>query len=128
MGTPQIVSTPVVLPVLGDNVTDATVTRWLKSPGDIVEAEEALLEVTTNKVDTEIPAPIAGTSVEILIEADQQVEVGTPLALIAAEQVSAQPFSEAAPPQSSAPATAVPTLCVAQSQSEPPAQATLRPW
>lgn len=73
----------VPMPSLGENVTEGTVTRWLKQPGDNVELEEALLEVATDKVDTEIPSPAAGFLTEILANEDDVVEVGAALAVIA---------------------------------------------
>ena len=72
----------VTLPALGESVTEGTVTRWLKEVGDEVEVDEPLLEVSTDKVDTEIPSPVAGTLVEIKAEEDETVEVGAVLALI----------------------------------------------
>ncbi|TSE01166.1 2-oxoglutarate dehydrogenase, E2 component, dihydrolipoamide succinyltransferase [Skermania sp. ID1734] len=74
--------TPVTMPELGESVTEGTVTRWLKSVGDEVAADEALLEVSTDKVDTEIPSPVAGTLLEIIAEEDDVVEVGGRLAII----------------------------------------------
>ncbi|MBO1750616.1 2-oxoglutarate dehydrogenase, E2 component, dihydrolipoamide succinyltransferase [Actinotalea sp. BY-33] len=72
----------VEMPALGESVTEGTVTRWLKQVGDQVEVDEPLLEVSTDKVDTEIPSPFAGTLTEILVEEDETVEVGTALARI----------------------------------------------
>lgn len=72
----------VTLPELGESVTEGTVTRWLKEVGDEVEVDEALLEISTDKVDTEIPSPVAGTLVEIKIDEDETAEVGDVLALI----------------------------------------------
>ncbi|MGW6894416.1 biotin/lipoyl-containing protein, partial [Streptomyces chartreusis] len=72
--------TDVVLPALGESVTEGTVTRWLKSVGDSVEADEPLLEVSTDKVDTEIPAPTSGTLLEIVVGEDETAEVGAKLA------------------------------------------------
>ncbi|AUA14355.1 Dihydrolipoyllysine-residue acetyltransferase component of pyruvate dehydrogenase complex [Streptomyces malaysiensis subsp. malaysiensis] len=74
--------TDVVLPALGESVTEGTVTRWLKEVGESVEADEPLLEVSTDKVDTEIPAPAAGTLLEILVGEDETAEVGAKLAVI----------------------------------------------
>ncbi|MFD8163018.1 biotin/lipoyl-containing protein, partial [Streptomyces malaysiensis] len=74
--------TDVVLPALGESVTEGTVTRWLKEVGESVEADEPLLEVSTDKVDTEIPAPTAGTLLEILVGEDETAEVGAKLAVI----------------------------------------------
>ena len=74
--------TPVTLPALGESVTEGTITRWLKSVGDEVEVDEPLLEVSTDKVDTEIPSPVAGTLQEIKVEEDETVEVGAELCII----------------------------------------------
>ncbi|MBA2444379.1 MAG: 2-oxoglutarate dehydrogenase, E2 component, dihydrolipoamide succinyltransferase [Nocardioidaceae bacterium] len=97
-------STEVTLPALGESVTEGTVTQWLKSVGDEVAVDEPLLEVSTDKVDTEIPSPVAGTLLEIKAAEDETVEVGAVLALIgsgdgaggaqAAQAESAAPASE----------------------------------
>src|SRR5690606_36423202 len=76
--------TDVVLPALGESVTEGTVTRWLKQVGEEVEADEPLLEVSTDKVDTEIPAPASGTLLEIVVGEDETAEVGSKLAVIGA--------------------------------------------
>jgi 2-oxoglutarate dehydrogenase E2 component (dihydrolipoamide succinyltransferase) len=75
-------SESVSLPALGESVTEGTVTRWLKQVGDRVEVDEPLLEVSTDKVDTEIPSPVAGVLEEILVAEDETVEVGTALVRI----------------------------------------------
>ncbi len=75
-------STPVILPALGESVTEGTVTRWLKQVGDTVQADEGLLEISTDKVDTEIPSPVSGVIEEILVQEDETVEVGAVLAKI----------------------------------------------
>src|SRR5690625_2708636 len=75
-------SQSVQMPALGESVTEGTVTRWLKSVGETVEVDEPLLEVATDKVDTEIPSPISGVLEEILVQEDETVEVGTELAKI----------------------------------------------
>ncbi|MBD8659442.1 2-oxoglutarate dehydrogenase, E2 component, dihydrolipoamide succinyltransferase [Frigoribacterium sp. CFBP 8754] len=75
-------SESVNLPALGESVTEGTVTRWLKNVGDRVEVDEPLLEVSTDKVDTEIPSPVAGVVEEILVQEDETVEVGTALVRI----------------------------------------------
>ncbi|MDO5661269.1 MAG: 2-oxoglutarate dehydrogenase, E2 component, dihydrolipoamide succinyltransferase [Brachybacterium sp.] len=72
----------VTMPALGESVTEGTVTRWLKSVGDTVEVDEPLLEVSTDKVDTEIPSPVAGTIQEIRVEEDEEAEVGAVLAIV----------------------------------------------
>src|SRR3954468_23550446 len=78
-------ATSVNLPALGESVTEGTVTRWLKQPGDTVAVDEPLLEVSTDKVDTEIPSPVAGTILEIKAEEDETVEVGAELCVIGEE-------------------------------------------
>ncbi|MGW4693072.1 biotin/lipoyl-containing protein, partial [Kitasatospora cineracea] len=100
-------ATPVLLPALGESVTEGTVTRWLKAEGDTVEVDEPLLEVSTDKVDTEIPSPVAGTLVKILVGEDETAEVGAQLALIgAAGSAPAAPAPAAAPAAPAAPAPA----------------------
>ncbi|GAA1837249.1 2-oxoglutarate dehydrogenase, E2 component, dihydrolipoamide succinyltransferase [Microlunatus capsulatus] len=74
--------TEVTLPALGESVTEGTVSRWLKKVGDSVETDEPLLEVSTDKVDTEIPSPITGTVLEIRVQEDETVEVGAVLAVV----------------------------------------------
>ncbi len=81
-------ATDVKLPALGESVTEGTVTQWLKSVGDEVAVDEPLLEVSTDKVDTEIPSPVAGTLTEILVDADETVEVGAVLARIGSGDAS----------------------------------------
>ncbi|WIE55983.1 2-oxoglutarate dehydrogenase, E2 component, dihydrolipoamide succinyltransferase [Curtobacterium sp. MCBD17_003] len=94
-------SESVNLPALGESVTEGTVTRWLKNVGDRVEVDEPLLEVSTDKVDTEIPSPVAGVVEEILVGEDETVEVGTPLVRIG--DGSDQGASDGAPAQDAAP-------------------------
>ena len=72
----------MTMPALGESVTEGTVTRWLKQEGDQVEVDEPLLEVSTDKVDTEIPSPAAGVLSKILVAEDETVEVGAQLAVI----------------------------------------------
>ncbi|MGV9980665.1 2-oxoglutarate dehydrogenase, E2 component, dihydrolipoamide succinyltransferase [Micromonospora wenchangensis] len=76
--------TPVKMPALGESVTEGTVTRWLKQVGETVEVDEPLLEVSTDKVDTEIPSPVAGTVLEIKVPEDETAAVGADLAIIGA--------------------------------------------
>ncbi|XTZ18308.1 2-oxoglutarate dehydrogenase, E2 component, dihydrolipoamide succinyltransferase [Micromonospora echinospora] len=76
--------TPVKMPALGESVTEGTVTRWLKQVGDSIEVDEPLLEVSTDKVDTEIPSPVAGTLLEIKVPEDETAEVGATLAVVGA--------------------------------------------
>ena len=75
-------ATSVQMPALGESVTEGTVTRWLKQEGDTVELDEPLLEVSTDKVDTEIPSPAAGVLTKIVAQEDDTVEVGGELAVI----------------------------------------------
>src|SRR3712207_6518000 len=83
-GAKERMATSVTLPALGESVTEGTVTRWLKQPGDSVEVDEPLLEVSTDKVDTEIPSPVAGTLLEIKVPEDETADVGAELAIIGA--------------------------------------------
>ncbi|WP_304481759.1 biotin/lipoyl-containing protein, partial [Cryobacterium sp. N22] len=100
-------SESVNLPALGESVTEGTVTRWLKNVGDRVEVDEPLLEVSTDKVDTEIPSPVAGIIEAILVQEDETVEVGTPLVTIGdGSAAAAAPVAEA--PAAEAPAAEAP--------------------
>ncbi|AFN47015.1 2-oxoglutarate dehydrogenase, E2 component, dihydrolipoamide succinyltransferase [Arachnia propionica] len=107
--TPQAVpagnATEVVLPVLGESVTEGTVSRWLKAVGETVEVDEPLLEVSTDKVDTEIPSPVAGTLLEIRVAEDETAAVGAVLALVGDAAVAPPAPAPAAPP---APAVTAP--------------------
>jgi pyruvate dehydrogenase E2 component (dihydrolipoamide acetyltransferase) len=94
----------VTLPALGESVTEGTVTRWLKNVGDTVAIDEPLVEVSTDKVDTEIPSPFAGTLTQIMVQEDETVAVGTVLAIVG-EAASAAP--EATPPVTAAPVAPV---------------------
>ncbi|MEV0718075.1 2-oxoglutarate dehydrogenase, E2 component, dihydrolipoamide succinyltransferase [Asanoa sp. NPDC050611] len=90
-------STVVAMPALGESVTEGTVTRWLKEVGDSVEVDEPLLEVSTDKVDTEIPSPVAGTLLEIKVPQDETADVGAALAVIGAAGGAAPAASAPAP-------------------------------
>lgn len=98
--------TEVLMPALGESVTEGTVTTWLKSVGDTVEADEPLLEVSTDKVDSEVPSPAAGFLAEIRVEEDETVSVGTVVAIISSEAPSAAPAAPA-PVATSAPVAPV---------------------
>ncbi|MBD9729812.1 2-oxoglutarate dehydrogenase, E2 component, dihydrolipoamide succinyltransferase, partial [Streptomyces sp. ID-01-6.2a] len=102
--------TDVVLPALGESVTEGTVTRWLKEVGDSVEADEPLLEVSTDKVDTEIPAPTSGVLLEITVAEDETAEVGAKLAVIGAPGAApaAAPAAPAPAPAAAAPPAPAP--------------------
>ena len=115
-------ATPVVMPALGESVTEGTVTRWLKKVGETVNVDEALLEVSTDKVDTEIPSPAAGVLLSIDVPVDSTVAVGTRLASIGAAgstPVAAPAIPPAAPVTSSAPAAA-PKAVPTPPQTPPP--------
>ncbi len=108
----------VTLPALGESVTEGTVTRWLKAEGERVEADEPLLEVSTDKVDTEIPSPAAGILASIKVAEDETVEVGAELAVIddgtGAPAAAPAPAAAEAPAPAAAPAAPAPV-------AEPPA-------
>ncbi len=124
----------VQMPALGESVTEGTVTRWLKQEGDTVELDEPLVEVSTDKVDTEIPSPAAGVLTKIVAQEDDTVEVGGELAVIgdsaadgasaAPAQAPSQPAAESAPPPPEPePAPAAPAQPEPEPQPEPAAQA-----
>ncbi|GGZ06795.1 hypothetical protein GCM10010385_65200 [Streptomyces geysiriensis] len=117
--------TDVVLPALGESVTEGTVTRWLKSVGDSVEADEPLLEVSTDKVDTEIPAPASGTLLEIVVGEDETAEVGAKLAVIG--EAGATPAAAPAQEAPAAPAQPEPAQAPAPQQAAPAQQAPAAP-
>ncbi|TVU86709.1 2-oxoglutarate dehydrogenase, E2 component, dihydrolipoamide succinyltransferase [Corynebacterium aurimucosum] len=109
----------VVMPELGESVTEGTITQWLKSVGDTVEVDEPLLEVSTDKVDTEIPSPVAGTILEIKAEEDDTVDVGAVIAIIGDEGESAPAAEESA--DSSEKAAETPDKPAEDAESEAPA-------
>ena len=88
----------VTMPALGESVSEGTVTRWLKNEGDMVAVDEPLLEVSTDKVDTEIPSPVAGVLSKIVVGVDQTVAVGAELAIISTDASAAAPVTPASPP------------------------------
>ena len=104
----------VTMPQLGETVTEGTITRWFKQPGDHVNADEALFEVSTDKVDSEVPASVAGVVSEIRVPEGETVAVGTVLAVIdaavapyaATPPVTAAPVATSPPPPELAPAPA----------------------
>src|SRR5829696_6467906 len=123
--------TPVTMPALGESVTEGTVTRWLKAVGDEVSADEPLLEVSTDKVDTEIPSPVTGTLLEITVNEDETVDVGAQLAVIGS---GAGGGSAPAAPQQEAPAQEAPKQQApaeeqpqAAPEAKPAAPATAQP-
>jgi len=102
----------VTMPALGESVTEGTVTRWLKAEGDHVAVDEPLLEVSTDKVDTEIPSPVAGTLQKIVVGVDQTVAVGAELAVIA-DGAAAPAAAPVAAPVVTEPVVAAPPVVVA---------------
>ncbi|MFH8605894.1 2-oxoglutarate dehydrogenase, E2 component, dihydrolipoamide succinyltransferase [Streptomyces sp. NPDC018029] len=122
--------TEVTLPALGESVTEGTVTRWLKEVGEEVAADEPLLEVSTDKVDTEIPSPVAGVLLEIVVGEDETAEVGAKLAVIGAPGAAPAPAKEeapAAPAQQEAPKQEAPKQEAAPAPAQPAAQAPAAP-
>ena len=118
----------VTMPALGESVTEGTVTRWLKAEGDFVNVDEPLLEVSTDKVDTEIPSPVAGTLQKIVVGIDQTVAVGAELAVIADGAAPASPAPAAAPApvvEAPAPVAATPAPVVEAPVSAPAAAAVV---
>ncbi|MFJ1829561.1 2-oxoglutarate dehydrogenase, E2 component, dihydrolipoamide succinyltransferase [Streptomyces sp. NPDC088178] len=112
--------TDVTLPALGESVTEGTVTRWLKEVGEEVTEDEPLLEVSTDKVDTEIPAPVSGVLLEIVVAEDETAEVGAKLAVIGAPGAApAAAPAPAAPAPVAAPAPAAPAPAPAPAAPAP---------
>ena len=113
----------VTMPALGESVSEGTVTRWLKAEGDHVNVDEPLLEVSTDKVDTEIPSPVAGTLQKIVVQIDQTVPVGAELAIIADSAAAPAPVAPAPAPVAAAPVvpTPAPAPVAAAPVTPPPA-------
>jgi 2-oxoglutarate dehydrogenase E2 component (dihydrolipoamide succinyltransferase) len=137
---PSGAGTVITMPALGESVSEGTVTRWLKNVGDTVAVDEALLEVSTDKVDTEIPSPVAGTLLAIDVAIDTTVPVGARLGLIGAANgavaapapvvaapVTPPPAPVVAPPVVSAPVTPPPAPVVAAAPTSQPADAYVTP-
>ena len=120
-------SVSVTMPQLGESVTEGTVTRWLKKEGEHVSADEPLLEVSTDKVDTEIPSPASGILRGIVVDEDETVEVGAQLAVIEDESAAngapqaAPAAPQASAPETPAPAPAQPTPAAPEPPAAPPA-------
>jgi len=115
-------SVSVTMPRLGESVTEGTVTRWLKKEGERVEADEPLLEVSTDKVDTEIPAPASGTLSSIRVGEDETVEVGVELAVIDEGGSAAAPAEEAPAQPEQPPDSDTPEAPQQQAEPEPQAE------
>lgn len=97
----------LILPKMGESVAEATVTNWLKNVGDVIDAEESVVEVATDKVDSEVPSPVSGTLVKILVDVNGVAEVGSPIAIIDVEGEGSGTTASAAPEVAPEPAVAV---------------------
>ena len=125
----------VVMPQMGVSVSEGTITKWNKQVGETIDADETLLEISTDKVDTEVPSPAAGVVTEILVPEGETVEVGTVLARIggegaapaAAPEPATQPAAEAAEASASEGQTAAPSRSRSSSARSPPRRRTASP-
>jgi pyruvate dehydrogenase E2 component (dihydrolipoamide acetyltransferase) len=122
-------ATTVSMPQLGETVTEGTILSWAKQPGDTIGTDEVLLEISTDKVDTEVPSPVAGTVLEILVPEGETVSVGTPLAIIGAAGEDPGSIAAAAAPESTAPPPSEPAPAPAAAEPSiappPPAPAAV---
>ena len=109
----------VVMPQMGVSVSEGTITKWAKQVGDAIAADETLLEISTDKVDTEVPSPATGVVTEILVQEGETVEVGTVLARIGAEGSAPAPAPEAPAPEAPAPGAEAPAAPVAEAPPPP---------
>jgi 2-oxoglutarate dehydrogenase E2 component (dihydrolipoamide succinyltransferase) len=116
----------VVMPQMGVSVSEGTITKWSKSVGDTIEADETLLEISTDKVDTEVPSPASGVVTEILVQEGETVEVGTVLARIGGEAPAAAP-PPAAPEPATQPAAQDATAAATEGQAAPEPEPTPAP-
>jgi pyruvate dehydrogenase E2 component (dihydrolipoyllysine-residue acetyltransferase) len=108
----------VVMPQMGVSVSEGTITRWLKQEGEQVEADEPLLEISTDKVDTEVPSPASGTLTQILVQEGETVDVGTKLGQIGGSATAEAPAAESAPePEAAAPAEPATTEAAAEAEA-----------
>ena len=117
----------VTMPALGESVSEGTVTRWLKNEGDMVAVDEPLLEVSTDKVDTEIPSPVAGILTKIVVGVDQTVAVGAELAVIADSAGASAPAPVAAPAAPVAPPVVAAPVASPVAPTPPPAAPVAAP-
>jgi 2-oxoglutarate dehydrogenase E2 component (dihydrolipoamide succinyltransferase) len=125
---PSGAGTVITMPALGESVSEGTVTRWLKNVGDSVAVDEALLEVSTDKVDTEIPSPVAGTLLAIDVAVDTTVPVGARLALIGSSTGAvAAPAPVVAAPVTPPPAPVIAAPVIAAPVTPPPAPVIAAP-
>jgi len=113
----------LILPKMGESVAEATITNWLKNEGDTIDAEESIVEVATDKVDSEVPSPVSGTIVKILAQVNDVAAVGAPIAIIETEAAGDAP-APTAPAQAAAAPVASPAAQAAQSIEKDIAAAT----
>lgn len=129
--TPSDTTTPVLMPELGESVTEGTITRWLKKVGDSVQVDEPLVEVSTDKVDTEIPSPAAGTLLSIIADEDDTVAVGGELARIGVPSradSASTPTSTPTPEPAPAPEPTPPAAPTRVEQTQPEEKGAIRPY
>jgi 2-oxoglutarate dehydrogenase E2 component (dihydrolipoamide succinyltransferase) len=113
----------VVMPQMGVSVSEGTITRWLKQEGEQVEADEPLLEISTDKVDTEVPSPASGTVTQILVQEGETVDVGTKLGQIGGSATAEAPAAESTPePEAAAPAEPATAEAAAEAEAASPAE------
>src|SRR5579859_3799851 len=118
--------TDVVMPQMGESIVEGTLTKWLKKPGDHVDRDEPLFEISTDKVDTEIPSPAAGVLKEVLVEEGKTVAISTVVGRI--EEGAGNGASASAPaPAAAKPAPAAQPAASAPKAAEPPAQQQPQP-
>ena len=111
-------STPVIMPQMGESIAEGTITKWLKKVGDTVKRDEPIFEISTDKVDAEIPSPVAGTLTEIKVAEGQTVAINTVVAVIGEAGAAA---ASAPAPAASAPAPAAPPPVAPKAPEPPPA-------
>src|SRR6266508_5249313 len=120
-GATKAMATPVKMPELGESITEGTITRWLKQEGDRVEADEPLFEISTDKVDTEVPSPVSGVLTSIKVHEDETVAVGAELAEIGGAAGGGAPAQQPAKAEERAPAPAE-QRAAAPTEQRPPAE------
>jgi 2-oxoglutarate dehydrogenase E2 component (dihydrolipoamide succinyltransferase) len=113
----------VVMPQMGVSVSEGTITKWLKQEGEQVEADESLLEISTDKVDTEVPSPASGTLTQILVQEGETVDVGTKLAVIGGDGAAAEPKADV--PEPATAQAAAESAAVSDAPSTPPSADTV---
>src|SRR5208283_3181714 len=118
--------TNVIMPQMGESIAEGTITKWMKKVGERVDRDEPLFEISTDKVDAEIPSPAAGVLTQILVKENETVAVNTVVAVVDGEGAGVAapaPAEAAAPPPQVAPSAALPTPAPAAVSSTPPASA-----